>query len=267
MSTHIGGTRGAFRLEITVVAIAALTVVSGLGISHARASTEDLFSHVSTIIAPFSPYPTVKVDGEILPGEYDSTVTYTTSDTAVSVSLLHDNDSLYVGIEGPAWRWVALGISSDGGSTMGFVVVTRASSDFSVQERLVTSVAENMTFNSPHPGRGAVQEFEADFSRDIAVAEIQLNLDSSIWSLGPGIVYPTVLASNLTAPEGVPGRISENDANFVGSYLLRTGDSVKDMNDLLNGKTSPVPSVAALVVLAFGVVAIFTEFVVRRRKG
>jgi len=239
-----------------------------LAVPGARASPEDLFAGVTTLIAPYSSNPPVNVDGTISPGEYDSNVTYATSDTGISVSLLHDNNSLFVGIQGPSWRWVALGISSDEGSTMGFVIVARAGSGsgYSVQERLVTAVSEDMTFSSPGAGPGAVEEFDATLSGDDSVAELQLSLESSLWSLGTGVVYPTVVASNMTASSGFPAGVSGGEAHFVGSYLLRPDDNVKNVYDLFNGKISPVPSLVAAAILAVGIVAIFTEFVVRRRK-
>ncbi len=262
---HFLDSKGVTRI-VAFVAVSVLAMASGLGATSARASTEDLFSNVTTVIAPYSAHPAVNVDGKISPGEYDPNVTFTESDTAVSVSIVHDNESLFIGIQGPVWRWVALGVSSDGASTMGFVIVTRTASGFSAQERLVTTVAEDMTFGSASPGRPAIEKFDAEATVDHSVAELQLNLDSSMWSLESGVVYPTVIASNLTAPEGVPSGISGSEVHFMGSYLLRVNDSVKDMNDLLNGKISPVPGVVALVIIAVGVVAILTEFVIRRRK-
>lgn len=253
---------------MAVILFAVLTVSPILGVPGAKGSLEDLFSGVTTLLAPYSSNSVVDVDGRISPGEYDSNVTYATSDTGISISLFHNNDSLFVGIQGPSWSWVALGISSDNGSTMGFVVAARAGSGsaYLVQERLVTTVSEEMTFSFPGAGPGAVEDFEATLSGNDSVAELQLSLDSSFWALGPGVVYPTVVASNLTAPFGFPAGVSGGEAHFVGSYLLRPDDNVKNVNDLLNGKISPVPSLVAAAILAAGIVAIFTEFVVRRRK-
>jgi hypothetical protein len=253
---------------LSVMLLAVFVVSPFLAVPGAKGSFEDLFSGVTTLIAPYSTDPPVDVDGRISPGEYDSNVTYTTSVTGISVHLLHDNESLFVGIQGPSWRWVALGISSDEGSTMGFVVVARAGSGsaYMVQERLVTNISEEMTFSSPGAGRAAVEEFESTLSGNDSVAELQLSLESSLWSLGTGVIYPTVVASNMTAPFTFPAGVSSADANFAGSYLLRPDDNVKNVNEMLNGEISPVPSVIAAAILAVGVVAIFTEFVVRRRK-
>ncbi len=260
--------RGVYRVCLAVILFAVLMISPSLGVPGAKGSLEDLFSGVTTLISPYSSNSLVDVDGRITPGEYDSNVTYTTSDTGISISLLHNNDSLFVGIQGRSWSWVALGISSDNGSTMGFVLVTRAVSGvaYSVQERLVTAVSEEMTFSSPGAGPGAVEKFVATLSGADSVAELQLTLESSFWSLRPGVVYPTVVASNLTAPFSIPVGVSGGDAHFVGSYLLRPDDTVKNVNDLLNGKISPVPSLVAAAILAVGTVVIFAEYVVRRRK-
>lgn len=253
---------------MAIILFAVLTVSPILGVPGARGSLEDLFSGVTTLVAPYSSNSVVEVDGRISPGEYDSNVTYTTSDTGISISLFHDNDSLFVGIQGPSWSWVALGISSDNGSTMGFVVIARAASGstYLVRERLVANVSEEMTFSSPGAGPSTVKIFGDTMSGNDSVVELQLSLESSLWSLGPGVVYPTVVASNLTAPFGFPAGVSGGEAHFVGSYLLRPDDNVKNVNDLLNGKISPVPSLVAVAILVVGIVAIFAEFVVRRRK-
>lgn len=244
-----------------------LVAIPGLNKNASGASEEELFSGVTTIIAPYQEHSDVRIDGTISQDEYDSNLTFTASDTGVSISILHDNDSLFVGIEGPAWSWVALGVSSDGAATMGFVIVAREQYGFSVHEAMATSVSEDITFSGPPSGVPTVENFEARIlGEDHAGAEIQLALKSSLWSLEPGVVYPTVFGSNLTAPAAVPGGISADEAHFVGSYFLRPVDNARNVNEMLNGKTSPTPSVVALAVLALGVVAIFTEFVVRRRK-
>lgn len=227
---------------------------------------EDLFSGVRTLIAPYSAHPAVTVDGRISAGEYDSNVTWTTPDTGITISLLHDNGSLYAGIEGPAWSWVAFGVSSDDAATMGFVLIAKVGSGYQVQERLVTNVSEEMTLLSVS-GQPAVEEFEATAIANHAVAELRLSLESHFWTLQPGVVYPTVVASNLTAPSGFPTELSGSHVHFMGTYLLRQEDGVKNVNDLLNGKTSPVPSTVALLLLVSGIGAIVAEFVVRRRKA
>lgn len=268
MSEHRLVSRGVCRISLALISFAILTVSPMLGVTGVQGSLEDLFSGVTTLLAPYSPHSTVNVDGTISPGEYNSNVTYTTSDTGISLSLIHDNDSLFVGIEGPSWRWVALGVSSDNGSTMGFIVIARAGygSEYLVQERLASPVTEEMTFLPLGAHLEVVKEFKAAMSGNDSIVELQLSLESSLWSLGPGVVYPTVVASNLTAPFGFPAGISGSDAHFVGSYLLRPGDDLKNVNDLLNGKISQIPSLIAAAILTIGIVAIFTEFVVRRRK-
>ncbi len=251
------------RFGLVGIAFAVLTVAPGL--TAAQAGVEDLFSGVTTIIAPYATHPAISVDGKITPGEYDKNVTYVASDTGISFWFFHDNDSLYVGIQGMTFSWVAIGLSSDSAATMGFVVVSLEGTEYVVHERLVTTVSEDMTFTTPHGDHEAVKEFESTFA-NTSVVELQLNLESSLWSLQPGVVYPTVVASNLSAGSGIPTGVSGSESHFVGSYLLRADDSVKNVNDLLNGKTSPVPSAVALGILVVGVVAIFAEFVVRRRK-
>lgn len=147
-----------------------------LGVTGVQGSLEDLFSGVTTLLAPYSPHSTVNVDGTISPGEYNSNVTYTTSDTGISLSLIHDNDSLFVGIEGPSWRWVALGVSSDNGSTMGFIVIARAGSgsEYLVQERLASPVTEEMTFLPLGAHLEVVKEFKAAMSGNDSIVELQL---------------------------------------------------------------------------------------------
>ena len=250
---------------MTVILFAAL--MSSPGIGAVRGDLEEFFSGVTTLIAPYSPHPSVNVDGTISAGEYDTSVTYTTSDTQISVLLFHDNESLFVGIEGPSWRWVTLGMSSDNGTTMGFVVVARAGAGnaYAVQERLVTSISDEMTLVSPSAGPGAVEEFEAMLSGSNSSAELQLSLEASFWSLGPGVVYPTVVATNLTAPFGFPSEVGGSDVHFLGGYLLRPDDNVKNVNDLFNGKIDPLPTLVAVAIIALGVIVIFAEFVVRRR--
>jgi len=228
-------------------------------------SEEDLFSGVTTLVAPYSKNSPVSVDGVITGGEFDSNVTWTTPDTDISISLLHDNDSLYVGISGASWSWVAFGISSDSATTMGFVLIANIGTVFEVEEGLVTNVSDNMVFQ-PVTGQGAVREFEYSSSGGNTTAELQLALVTSVWSLEPGVVYPTVVATNRTAPTGIPTGVSGDQVHFMGSYLLRQGDSVKNVNELLNGNINPIPSLIAVGILSIGIVAIFIEFVVRRQK-
>ncbi len=246
--------------------ISLFVLVSSVSIPCRGAVPEDLFSDVTTLLGPYSPHPDVSVDGAIQPGEYDSSVTYKTEDTNISLSLVHDNDSLFVALTGPTWNWVTIGFSSDNATTMGFVVIARSGSEFSAQERQATSVSASMTLSTTEPDHhAAIEEFEATTSGANSTAELQLSLDSSIWTLQPGVVYPTVVASAITGAEGVPQTISGDNVHFAGGYLLRSFDDVKKMNELFNGKISPVPSLVAAAVISVGIIALFTEFVVRRR--
>ena len=254
--------------EIITVAISVLVLTAFplLGSGLARGSLEDLFPGVTTLIAPYSPSLPINVNGEISNGEYNPDVTWTTPDTGISISLAHDNESLFVGISGPTWSWIALGISSDEGATMGFVLVVRDDGGYEALLRSVMPVAEAMVFGPVHGDHGnTVEEFESSSSGGRSVAELQLSLDNPLWSLQPGIVYPTVLATNLTASLGVPVGLSGDNVHFMGSYLLRQDDNVQNVNSLLNGKISPVPGLVAVVLLAAGVLLILMEFVLRRR--
>ncbi len=265
MGLRVHAARGISPGAVAVLSIFALALA---GLSGQGQVPEDLFSGVTTLIATYSPHPRVNVDGVISPGEYDSNVTYRTPDSGISLSLLHDNESLFIGITGPAWSWAAVGFSSDNASTMGFVLIFRSDGGYAAQERLVTTVSEDMVFSVPAPESAAVQDFEemSGPGNDVT-AEVELSLRSSIWSLGTGIIYPAVVATNLTLSTGPPSSLSGDSVHFVGAYLLRPDDSVKDVNDLLNGKISPVPSIVVAVVLSVGIVAIFSEFVIRRRRA
>ena len=230
------------------------------------APPEDLFSGVKTLIVPFSTHPGIRVDGVISPGEYDKNVSYMTPDTDISISLMHDNVSLYVGIQGPTWSWVALGISSDGAATMGFVIVAKSASGYEVQEAIATDVSDVIDL-TPARGEPALEDFEATATSNQAVAELRLSLDSNLWMLVPGAVDPAVVATNLTAPSGFPTVLSGSQVHFMGSYLLRQVDNVHNVNELLNGTTSPVPSSVAFILIVVGISAIVFVFVARRRKA
>jgi hypothetical protein len=244
-----------------------MTISPVLDVRVVRGEELELFSGVTTLLAPYSADTGVRVDGAISQGEYDSSVTWTTPDTGISFTLIHDNGSLYAAIDGPAWSWVALGISSDGAATMGFVLIAKTGSGYDVQERMTANVSESIVLSSVSNGNPkAVKEFEVTSSGNHTVAELRLSLDSSLWTLAPGVVYPTVVATNLTASQGFPTALSGDQVHFMGSYLLRQEDSVKNVMDLLNGTMSPVPSLVAVALLGLGVVAILVEFVVRRRK-
>ncbi len=264
MSGRQAATESSCWRSILTVSVIVMAISSALCASVSAQSEEDLFSGVTTLIAPYSKSPPVSIDGVITAGEFDPSVTSTTSDTDISISLIHDNESLDVGITGPVWSWVAIGISSDNAATMGFVVVVKEGDAYEVEQRMVTAVAETMTFQ-PIGGPGAVRGFAYSIASGNATAELKLELAASFWALEPGVVYPTVVATNLTAPEGAPTGLSGSQVHFMASYLLRQDDSVKDINDLLNGKINPAPSLVAVGILLIGIVAIFIEFVVRRR--
>ena len=250
---------------LLIVPMILVALSPALCASVAAQSEEDLFSGVTTLVAPYSKTPAVSVDGTITAGEFDSSVTWATPDTDISISLLHDNDSLFVGITGHAWSWVAIGISSDNAASMGFILIAKTGTDYDVEQRLVTSVAETMVFQDIE-GPGAVKGFAFGTASGNATAELRLALTASFWSLEPGVVYPTVVATNQTAPSGFPASITGSQVHFMASYLLRQEDSVKGINELLNGKVDLVPSIVAVGILSTGVVAVFFEFVVRRRK-
>jgi hypothetical protein len=258
------GTHRTFRTGILTLILAFAAVISALGVGTAKADELPLFEGVTTLIAPYSPNPTVQVDGTMSSGEYDSSVTWTTPDTGISISMIHDNYSLYVAVEGPAWGSVAVGISSDGATTMGFVLVANTGNGYQATERISDSVAESMTL-SPSANPKAIKDFEVAVTADHVVAELKLSLDSALWTLGPGVVYPTVVATNLTSTNGFPTTLSGDSLHFMGTYLLRQEDNTYNVNQLLNGDISPVPSVVAVVILSAGVLAILFEFVVRRR--
>jgi hypothetical protein len=255
-------------IGIMAVSFLVLTAFSGLTARVVMGSPEDLFSGVTTLLTPYSAHPTVHVDGVIAQNEYNPDTLWTTPDTGISISLIHDNSSIYVGIDGPAWSWIALGISSDLASSMGFVVIARSGSGYDVQEYIVNSVSEEMVLSPPggHLPENAVMESEATLNGNHSVAELQLSLDSSLWVLQPGVVYPTVVASNLTAASGFPAGLSGSEVHFMGSYLLRQEDSVRNVKTLLDGEISPIPGLLAVAVLGAGVLLILIEFVFRRRK-
>ncbi len=258
---------GVRRIRIGVLALFSLFIMlSSASLSSFGAVPEDLFSGVTTLVAPYAANPNIDVDGVVSAGEYDPNVTYQTGDTGISVSMIHDNDSLFVALTGPTWSWVAIGFSSDNATTMGFVLVARGTSGYDAQERLVTAVSDNMVFTANEPDHhAAIDEFQATVSGGNTTAELKLSLSASIWTLQTGTIYPSVIASNLTAPQGFPTAMSGDEIHFVGSYLLRSFDDLRNINDTLNGKISPVASIVAAAVLSVGIVAIFAEFVVRRR--
>lgn len=255
------------KIIIVVLSVLVLAAFPLLGSGAARGDLEELFPGVTTLIAPYSTSSAVNVDGVISSGEYNPEVTWTTPDTGISISLAHDNESLFVGISGPTWSWMALGISSDQGATMDFVFIVRDGNGYDTELRSAMPVAEQMAL-SPVIGShgGVVDEIQSSMTGGQSVAEIQLSLDNSLWTLQPGIVYPTVLATNLTAISIVPAALSVDNSLFMGSYLLRQDDNVHNVNTLLNGDISPVPALVAVVVLVAGILLIVMEFVLRRRK-
>lgn len=254
-------------IGIMTVSFLVLTAFSSLGTRVVMGSPEDLFSGVTTLLAPYSPHLTVHADGVITQSEYDPDTLWTTPDTGISISLIHDNTSLFVGIDGPAWSWIALGMSSDLASSMGFVVIAKNGIGYDVQEYFVSNVSEEIVFlPMQDPLEKAVDGFGATLSGGHAVAELQLSLDSSSWSIQAGVVYPTVVASNMTASSGFPTGLSGSEVHFMGSYLLRQEDSVQNVKTLLDGTISPIPGLVAVAVLSAGILLIIMEFVLRRRK-
>lgn len=250
-----------------IVSFLVLTAFSSLGTRVAMGSPEDLFSGVTTLLAPYSAHLTAHADGVIAQSEYNPNTLWTTPDTGISISLIHDNNSLFVGVDGPAWGWIALGISSDLASSMGFVAIAKNGIGYDVQEYFVSNVSEEMVFSPvPNPLEKAVEGYGFTLIGDHVVAELQLSLDSSSWALQAGVVYPTVVASNMTASSGFPAGLSGSEVHFMGSYLLRQEDSVQNVKTLLNGEISPIPGLVAVAVLGAGVLVILIEFVGRRRK-
>jgi len=229
------------------------------------------FEEVHTIIAPYAQNPGIHVDGTIAQGEYDSYGVWEIPDSTLSVMIEHDNDSLFVGINGPAWGWFALGISSDFDSGMGFILVGAVNGTYVAEERFVATVSveaglgDVLTFSTGHPNpEKTIKDFAwKQHGADIA-AELRLSLDSSLWTLTSGVVYPTVVASNTTAGTSLPSNASGDEVHYLGGYLLRHQDNPSLIVSQFNDTPSAVPAIVAMVLIIGGVLLILVEFVFRR---
>lgn len=229
------------------------------------------FEEVHTILAPYSADPDIHIDGTIAQGEYDSYGVWQTPDTDLSVMLMHNNDSLFVGIDGPAWGWIALGISSDFENGMGFIIVGAVNGTYIAEERFVAAVSadeglgNNLVFSTDHAfTEKTIKDFAWKQQGNDVSAELRLSLDSSLWTLTSGVVYPTVIASNLTAGTSLPGSASGDLVHYLGGYLLRSEDNPSLIASQFNDTPSSVPAIVAMVLIGGGVLLIFVEFVIRR---
>lgn len=264
MGNGISGERSRHCFFIIAAVAAMLSLVLPQTVA---ASEEGLFDGVTVAIAPYSGSPNIHVDGVIHAGEYDSNTSYDVPDTDLSVMLVHDNDSLFVGIEGPAWGWFALGLSSDLAAGMGFILIGSVGGTYLAVERFDSNVTENLVFSQvPLPQEKAIADFAWGRQGTNVTAEVKLALESRLWTLAPGQVYPAVIASNATISNSLPSTASGSGVHFLGSYLLRPEDSVKDVQSLFSGKISSIPGIVAIALIAAGVVWIFFEFVIRRGR-
>lgn len=231
------------------------------------ASEEGLFDGVTVVIAPYSANPGINVDGVIASGEFNLNTSYDVPGTDLSVMLIHDNESLFVGIEGPVFGWFALGLSSDLASGMGFILIGSVGGTYLAVERFDSNVSENLEFSPvSQPQHKAIVDFEWVRHGANVTAELELALDSRLWTLAPGQVYPAVMASNATVGNSLPTAASGSGVQFLGGYLLRSEDSVKDVQSLFGGKVSSIPGIVAIVLIAAGVIWIIFEFVIRRGR-
>ena len=251
-----------------VLALAFAAMMSFLPLHNAAASVDEgPFDGVQVVVAPYAANPSVHEDGTITAGEYDQNDSYKTADTGISVMLTHDNSSLYVGMTGPAWGWLALGISSDMEAGMGFVVVGSVGGTYVAEERFSADVSDSIAFSSVHgPGDKAIEEFGWMQHEANVVAEMKLSMDSQIWNLTTGQVFATVIASNATVGYSLPGSASGDQIHYLGSYLLRPQDSQETVKLLFSGEVSPVPGYVALALMALGTIWILYEFVFRRGR-
>jgi hypothetical protein len=228
---------------------------------------EGLFEGVQVILAPYYAHPDIHQDGTIVAGEYDQNGTYMTPDTQLTVVLMHDNSSLFVGISGPTWGWLALGISSDMAAGMGFVVVGQVGGSYIAEERFVTDVSDTLVFSTMHPSsEKTIDKFDWMQQGADVVAELKLSLGSPLWNLSTGTVFATVIASNGTVGYSLPSTVSGDQVHYLGSYLLRPQDNPQVIKSLFAGEVSSVPGYVALALIAIGTLAIVYEYVLRRRK-
>lgn len=247
--------------------IASAVLVSFLLPQSVAASEEGLFDGVTVAIAPYSAHPGINIDGVIAAGEFNLNTSYAVPGTNLSVMLMHDNDSLFVGIDSPAFGWFALGLSSDIASGMGFILIGSVGGTYLAVERFDSNVSESLDFSPvTQPQHKALVDFAWERHGANVTAELELALDSRLWSLAPGQVYPAILASNDTVGNSLPTAASGSGIHFLGGYLLRPEDSIKDVQSLFGGKVSSIPGIVAIILIAVGVIWIIFEFVIRRGK-
>jgi len=250
------------------VALVMTAMMSFLPAYNVAASVDEgLFDGVQVVMAPYSANPAIHQDGTIVAGEYDQNGTYKTSDTQLTVMLMHDNASLYVAISGPAWGWLALGISSNMTVGMGFVVVGAVGGTYVTEERFVSEVSGTVVFPTVQPsGEKTIEKFGWMQHGADVVAELKLSLESPLWSLSTGQVYATVIASNSTVGYSLPSIVSGGQIHYLGGYLLRSQDNPETIKTLFSGEISSVPGYVALALIAIGTVAILYEYVFRRGR-
>ncbi len=245
------------------VLLVSLALVQGVQ-AHEGASSE-LFAMAKVILMPYASTPAVTVDGAVSPSEYNSYGVWTDGATQFAAYLTHDNDSLYVALVNPAPGWMALGVSTDLDTGMGFIVVGEVNSTYHVTMRVALNVSDELTFSAADPSTaGTVKDFNITREGSQVTAEFKLAMNSTLWSFEAGELVPTIIAFNRTTAS-LPAVAVSADVHLLRSYPLRPQDEPAEMQRLFMEDISPVPGIVAVVVMSVGVGAILASFV--RRKG
>jgi len=234
--------------------------------AQAHGEESAVFEMAPVVFLPYAKAPVLTFEGLAGSGAYPPFGMWTDSDSGVSVEFLHDNASLYVSLRNPNPGWIALGLSSDLDQGMGFVVVGMVNGTVVAEERWAANASDEAVFTAPANSTGtAVQAANSSQVSGGLSADLRLALDTSLWSLEPGALYPTLVAYNTTS-ESFPSTIAGSEAHVLRSYVFRADDSPAEIQRLFAEDISPLPGFVAIGTITAGVAAITVTFARRRER-
>lgn len=230
----------------------------------AHGEAEELFEAADVVLAPYVETPPM-IDGSILPGEYSAYGRWVDEDTGLIATFVRDADSVILGLSAPGPGWIAIGFSSDLEEGMGFALMANRNGTFSAAERVAANVSDEIVFSSSNSSaRNGIRAFNASVQSDKITAELQLPLESDLWTLEPGTVVPTVVAFNETSLE-FPNGTEGSEVHFLRTYIFRTQDNPDEIRQLFAADISPAPGLVAIAVMTVGVGGVGIAFLGRRR--
>jgi len=216
--------------SLTAVALVflALSLVPG---AKAHEAAEELFEDADIVLAPFDNHSSIIVDGTVAADEYSSFGQWKDPDTGFGMEIVRNASSAFVALSNPGFGWIALGFSSDLEEGVGFVALGVVNDTFVAEERWTSNVSDESSLMVPErPNAKAIEAFSISQQDGQLIAELQVSLDSGIWSLEPGVLIPTVVAYNETS-SGLPTNLTGGEVHFLRTYLLREQDDSLESGD------------------------------------